>query len=91
MGRRRRDRDPRRVLGALLVDRHPRTSLIVGEPVTLEVEAAQQDGYDFRALEIWRARENPDRSGHIEITEPSDAYRSTLFIAFDRPDSSEGG
>lgn len=59
-------------------------SLRAGEPVTLDYEAFEQDGYSFRAIELWPAGQEPHR------TEPeaggSEAYSSTLTITFDDPE-----
>jgi len=68
---------------SLLVPGPGYRELVAGQAVELDYEAARQDGYDFRAVELWLAGEEPDRSGTIEITGPSEAYQSGLFI---RPD-----
>lgn len=60
-------------------------ALAAGQSVTFEYESAEQDGYHFRAIEVWPAGQSPDRSRH-EITGPSDAYRSSLTVAFEQPD-----
>jgi CspA family cold shock protein len=53
-------------------------ALRVDQRVTLEFEPARQDGYAFRALEVWPADQEPYRA---TTSGPSDAYRSTLTIA----------
>jgi CspA family cold shock protein len=54
--------------------------LAAGQLVTFGFEAAQQDGYSFRATEAWPAGSEPLR---LEPeTGPSDAYRSTLTITW---------
>lgn len=60
-------------------------SLTTGQIVELEWEAAQQDGYGYRALRAWPLGQHPP-------TEPADggpagAYHSSLRITFD----AEGG
>ena len=54
--------------------------LTAGQRVTFGFEAAQQDGYAYRATEAWPADSEPLR---VEPeTGPSDAYRSTLRITW---------
>jgi cold shock protein len=58
-------------------------TLSVGQAVELEVEAAEQDGYAFRAVRVWPRGMQP----HEPPGEgPSTAYRSTLSISFDPPE-----
>ena len=64
-------------------------ALSAGQAVTLNYESAEQDGYSFRAIEVWPADQQPDRA-ESEPTGASDAYHSRLTInAVDptRPDS----
>ena len=58
-------------------------SLTEGRSVQLEHEAAEQDGFSFRAVAVW-----PDGSEPFEEEPedgPSAAYRSTLRITWDDP------
>jgi CspA family cold shock protein len=68
---------------SVLVPRY--RTLVAGQSVTFDHEVAEQDGYGFRAIEVWPAGQKPDRTSH-EITGPSDAYRSSLTTTFDHPD-----
>ena len=52
-------------------------------------EAAEQDGYAFRAVEAWPATQAPVRR-HGETAGPSPAYRSTLTLTFDSDDRTGG-
>ena len=54
-----------------------------GAPVTLEYEAGEQDGYSFRAIEVWSAGDEPHR--RCEIPGARDAYTSSLTITLDDP------
>ncbi|WP_250003271.1 cold shock domain-containing protein [Actinoplanes sp. M2I2] len=55
-----------------------------GDPVLLEWEPADQDGYAYRAVRFWPAdREPVDRSTHSGT---GAAYRSTLTLTFDPPE-----
>lgn len=54
-----------------------------GVPVEFTYEAAEQDGYAFRALELWLAGEEPYRDHVVEVQGSSPAYRSTLRFTFD--------
>ncbi|MGZ4453535.1 MAG: cold-shock protein [Nocardioides sp.] len=55
--------------------------LRVGQEVLLEAEAVEQDGYAFRAVEVWPADAAPVRTQ--PDGGPSAAYRSRLTISFD--------
>ena len=57
----------------------------VGQEVTFDYEAAQQDGYRFRATQVRPTGGVPDWPT-VVVTGPTDAYRSTLTITFDEPD-----
>ena len=48
-------------------------------------EAADQDGYAFRAVEVWPADHAPVRSGE-EVSGASSTYSSTLTLTFDGED-----
>jgi cold shock protein len=55
-----------------------------GQPVTLDYEAAEQDGYSFRSIEVWPAGQDPHRTE--SETGGSDACRSSLTITYDDPE-----
>jgi CspA family cold shock protein len=57
-------------------------TLTPGQSVTFEYEPGDQDGYDFRATEVWPAGREPVRSPP-DIVGPSAAYRSALTITLD--------
>lgn len=52
-------------------------------------EAAEQDGYSFRAVEVWPADQEPVRN-HDEVSGASSAYHSTLTLTFDDDDETRG-
>jgi CspA family cold shock protein len=56
--------------------------------VEFTFEAAEQDGYAFRAIEVWPANQAPVRS-HDETSGSSPAYRSTLTLTFDNDNEDE--
>lgn len=53
--------------------------LAAGQVVTLDYEAAEQDGYSFRAIEVWPAGREHHRADR-EIAGESEAYHSRLTI-----------
>src|SRR5947209_1839094 len=57
-------------------------SFTAGQPVWLEWEAADQDGYGFRATRFWPQGAEPATPNDI-AQESSGAYRSTLTLTFD--------
>jgi CspA family cold shock protein len=57
-------------------------TLDTGRAVEFTFEAAEQDGYAFRAIEVWPADRAPVRHDD-EISEASPGYRSTLTVTFD--------
>ena len=59
--------------------------LRAGQPVSFDYEAAAQDGYSFRATEVWPSGQEPDWAGG-GASGASGAFRSTLTITFDHPD-----
>ena len=63
--------------------------LEAGAAVEFAFESAEQDGYAFRAVEVWPADQAPVRSGH-EVSGPSPAHQSTLTLTFDSEDSTGG-
>ena len=65
-------------------------ALGTGREVRFSFEVAEQDGYSFRALEVWPADQAPVRTGH-EVSGPSSAYRSTSTISFDDGDGESSG
>ena len=66
----------------VLVPGYP--TLEPGQSVILDYETFEQDGYSFRAIELWPAGQEPHRTE--SETGASDAYRSTLTITFDGPE-----
>jgi len=58
-------------------------ALDAGAVVELAYEAAEQDGYAFRALEVWPAGQTPVRARPLP---PGPAYRSTLTFTFEDGD-----
>jgi cold shock protein len=60
-------------------------ALPVGQPVNVEYESAEQDGYSFRAVEVWPADQTPYRA-ETEPVDGSQAYHSTLTITGDGPE-----
>jgi cold shock protein len=60
-----------------------------GQSVTLIYEPVGQDGFAFRAIEVWPADRDPYRAAG-EISGVSDAYRSKLTITFDDPGKGDG-
>lgn len=63
-------------------------ALSAGQEVTFEYESAEQDGYRFRAVEVWPTGQQPDRRPSKDQG-PSDAYRSHLTIKLRRPEDRE--
>ena len=61
-------------------------ALEAGQPVTLEVERAEQDGYSFRAVEVWPTGQEPHRT-EADTTGASGAHESTRTITFDHPET----
>jgi cold shock protein len=60
--------------------------LRAGQSVTLNYEQADQDGYTFRATEVWPAGQEPYRATEGERSGASGAYRSILTFTADNPD-----
>jgi CspA family cold shock protein len=57
--------------------------LAPGEQVSFRAEAADQDGFAYRAVRVWPGDAEPaDPPG---ASDPSGAYRSTLTLSFDPP------
>lgn len=63
-------------------------ALRAGQSVILEHEQDWQDGFAFRAVEVWPAGHVPHR---VEVApeRPPQAYRSSLSVTFDRPEEPE--
>ncbi len=59
-----------------------------GEAVELTAEAGVQDGYAYRAVEVWPAGQAPVRTDD-RCVGPSPAYCSALTLTFDAP--ADGG
>jgi CspA family cold shock protein len=56
-----------------------------GDDVELVFEHAGQDGYDYRAVDVWPA--STERVDNRTVTaEPTEAYRSAPTITFDAED-----
>ncbi|HEU0288784.1 MAG TPA: hypothetical protein VFR22_17165 [Nocardioidaceae bacterium] len=64
-------------------------ALEAGQSVEFDYEPAEQDGFSFRAIEVWPEGQEPDRSRH-ETTGASDAYRSSLTVTSDQPEEPGG-
>ena len=62
-------------------------TLEAGGAVTFTFELARQDGYPFRAVEVWVGEPSPAGST-AEVAGPSPAYRSALTLTFDDDDGS---
>jgi cold shock protein len=60
-------------------------ALEAGQSVTFEYEAVRQDGFQFRAIEVWPTGREPYRSTP-ETPAASDAFRSGLTVTFDQPE-----
>ncbi len=60
-------------------------TLAVGAAVEFTFEPADQDGFAFRANELWPAGQTPERTDASRPT-PSTAYSSTLTITADDPE-----
>jgi hypothetical protein len=58
------------------------------QDVTSTFEAAEQDGYSFRAVEVWPSNQTPVRTSP-EVSGPSAAYSSTLTLILDDEDEDE--
>jgi len=58
-----------------------------GQDVLFTFEAAQQDGYSYRADEAWPADQEPVRTDTV-TGGPSTGYSSTLTVTFDDEDGS---
>jgi CspA family cold shock protein len=59
-----------------------------GQSVELVLEARGQDGYAFRAVEVWPTGQTPVRSIPGPFG-PSAAYSSTLHITWQSPETVE--
>ena len=64
-------------------------TLDAGEAVEFSFETADQDGYSFRAVEVWPAAQAPVRDGEV-VSGPSPAHHSTLTLTFDSEDGTGG-
>jgi len=58
-------------------------ALDAGGAVEFTFEAVEQDGWPFRAVEVWPAGQEPAR---IEDCRPSPGYTSELTLTFDSDD-----
>jgi CspA family cold shock protein len=59
--------------------------LTPGQRVSYSAEAADQDGFRFRAVTVWPDGVEPDLT-RLEPRANSVAYRSSLTITFDEPE-----
>ena len=66
--------------------RRPRLRLAIGSAVDLTFEAADQDGYGFRALVVVPECVDPDDDRTVHGG-PGGAYSSSLTITFDDRES----
>jgi CspA family cold shock protein len=62
-------------------------ALVPGQDVQFSYESAEQDGYSFRAVEVWPANARPVRS-RDGGSGPASPYGSTLTLTFDDEDDS---
>jgi CspA family cold shock protein len=62
--------------------------LAAGGAVEFRFEDAEQDGYAFRAVEVWPADQAPVRSGD-EVAGSSSAHHSALTVTFDSEDGTD--
>jgi len=53
-----------------------------GQQVMLEWQAADQDGFDYRAVRLWPVGQAPAAA---EVADKGPAYTSALTVAFDDP------
>src|SRR4051794_38048170 len=64
-------------------------ALDAGRSVDFSCEAVEQDGYAFRAVEVWPADQAPVRSGE-EVSRALPGHHSTLTLTFDSEDEAGG-
>jgi cold shock protein len=57
--------------------------LVQGQRVSFRAEAANQDGFGFRAVKVWT--EDTEPPDHPRVQGSSAAYRSSLTLTFDDP------
>jgi CspA family cold shock protein len=55
--------------------------LIDGQRVSFRAEAAEQDGYEYRAVKVWTGATEPDDTRPDDTA--TDAYTSALTLSFD--------
>jgi cold shock protein len=61
--------------------------LAQGEQVSFRAEAANQDGFSFRAVKVWRGDVEPSDLPRAE--DSSAAYSSSLTLTFDPPQAGD--
>jgi len=59
-------------------------ALVPGRRVSFRAEAADQDGFAFRAVKVWTGETEPP--GYDRTQGNSGAYSSSLTLTFDPPD-----
>jgi CspA family cold shock protein len=59
-----------------------------GQHVSFRAEAAQQDGFAFRAVKVWTGDTEPPDADQERIR--SAAYDSAMTLTFDEPSRSDG-
>jgi cold shock protein len=57
--------------------------LTAGQPVSFRAEAADQDGFAYRAVRVWTG--DPEPAGEPGTADPSGAYQGSLTLTFDPP------
>jgi CspA family cold shock protein len=62
--------------------------LTAGQDVEFTYEAADQDGYAYRAVEVWPAGQQPFRGDRFGAGTSDGAYSATFTIRTDEGDNS---
>lgn len=57
--------------------------LVAGERVAFRAEAADQDGFAFRAVTVWTGADEPDPSVRRHHSSDGGAFSSVLTLTFD--------
>lgn len=61
-------------------------ALATGQSVEFSYEAGEQDGFSYRAVEVWPVGHEPVRT-EPDASGSSSAYQSTLTLTFDEDES----